>query len=231
MELKARFDSCFDLKKHSDAKWYPFCKLTCCRRKGHPATFIERFQARFNCNCQSFASLLLPLTTIYICYLNAILMPDQDVSKEVLLLLGPCWDGVKKIFVLSQLGMRNLCRECFCFLNGISLGKLRTLMEKKKKEESSVTRKEGSGRRPEEATLDAELWFHDLIKNVGEQSPESDLVYLPPATKADFWREYQDDRKEQERIVSKTTFYNLWKTKFKHLKVVRRICLFLVDRD
>ena len=100
-----------------------------------------------------------------------------------------------------------------------------------KKEESSVTRKEGSGRRPEEATLDAELWFHDLIKNVGEQSPESDLVYLPPATKADFWREYQDDRKEQERIVSKTTFYNLWKTKFKHLKVVRRICLFLVDRD
>ena len=168
--------------------------------------------------------------TIYNCYLNAILMPDQDVSKEVLLLLGPCWDGVKKIFFLSQLGMRNICRECFCFLNGISLGKLRTLMEKKKKEESSVTRKEGSGRRPEEATLDAELWFHDLIKNVGEQSPESDLVYLPPATKADFWREYQDDRKEQERIVSKATFYNLWKTKFKHLKV-RPICLLLVDGD
>lgn len=190
-----------------------------CRRQGHPATFTERFKERFSCNCQSFASLLLPFMTIYTCFLNAVLMPDAEVSKEVLHLLGPCWDGVNKIFVFSQLGMRKMCRECFCFLNGVSIGKLRKLLKYKRGEKNSVTRQEGSGRRQGDATLDAEIWFHELIQNVGEQSPESNLVYLPPASRADFWREYQDDRKEQDQ-VSRSTWYDIWKKKFPHLKVV-----------
>ena len=94
-----------------------------------------------------------------------------------------------------------LCRVCYCFLNGLSRAKLTTLIKKYRQKDKSCTRKEGSGRRTSPKMLSAQFWFKELIRMVGEPSPQSDLVYLPPAHKEDYYREYKDERIEAERYL------------------------------
>ena len=180
------------------------------------------------CQCLAFLIAFLPIIDIYSQFLTSALMCKTDVNSAVLNNLDSMYDGENDRFILCQKGVRNMCLECYCFLNGLSVHQLQRLMAKyRNRESASVTRKAGSGRKVSLKTIDCELWFQkELIEMLGEPAPDSNKIFLPPATKADFFKQYTQDRaKSQFGLVSRSTFYELWNTKFPHLQV---ICIALI---
>jgi hypothetical protein len=175
---------------------------------------------RFICKCLAFAIVLLPIMSVYGHFLESALMADSAVSDNVLKEFNPMWDEKEQQFRLSCLGMQGMCRECYCFMNGLSVSKLQRLMTRWRKTKArSVSRKHGSGLRRSMATIDLECWFRELIECMGEPAPDSSgLIYLPPGTKADYWKQYQDDRIDQPK-VKRSTFFAVWAQKFPKLKV------------
>ena len=171
----------------------------------------------------AFATVLVPILTIYTQFLNSGLMAHAAVTNNVMGKLDGFYSARADEFYFSQLGMRNLCAECYCFLNGLSLRKLKYLLAGYRKDPNkrSMSRQPGSGRLTSNETVDCELWFKELIDTMGEPSPENTNVYLPPATKADFFRQYCDDRPSPGYTrASRSAFFRIWRTKFSHLKVV-----------
>ena len=198
------------------------------RKQAQPRNFVKLFRLRYLCQCLAFLIAFLPIIDIYSQFLTSALMCKTDVNSAVLNNLDSMYDGENDRFILCQKGVRNMCLECYCFLNGLSVRQLQRLMARYRNGESaSVTRKVGSGRKVSLKTVDCELWFQkELIDTLGEPAPDSNKIFLPPATKADFFKQYTQDRaKSQFGVVSRSTFYELWNTKFPHLKV---ICIALI---
>ena len=111
-----------------------------------------------------------------------------------------------------------MCRQCFAWLNGISVGTLKSIIKSFDKKTKVIERKEGSGRPQSDKSITAEYWFKELIASVGEYSPESPVIHLPPAHRQDYFQEYLDDHIEQE-TMSNSAFFKMWRKKFPKVKV------------
>ena len=146
-------------------------------------------------------------------------MADASVSRIVLGECNTMYDDTTKQFHFSCMGARDMCRDCYCFMNGLSPRKLQDLLTKWKTENvRSISRKPGSGRKRSQESIDCECWFRELIELMGEPAPDSDKVYLPPGTKSDYHKQYLADRVGKP-TVKRSTFFHLWDTQFKFLKV------------
>lgn len=196
--------------------------IPCIRKRAQPGNFVKMFRLRYLCKCLAFLIAFLPIIDVYAQFATSSLMYKSAINSTVLGNLDSMYDKENDSFILCQMGMRNMCLECYCFLNGLSVHQLQRLMAKYRKHETaSVTRKPGSGRKVSLSTVDCELWFRDLIATMGEPAPDSNKIFLPPATKADFFKQYKQDRaKSKFKPISRTSFYDLWASKFPHLKVI-----------
>lgn len=65
----------------------------------------------------------------------------------------------------------------------------------------------------------ARLWLETLKNEVGEQSPESKDIYLPPCSKSDYYREYVNEIKD---CVKLPTFLRIWRWEFPNLKTPKQ---------
>lgn len=145
-------------------------------------------------------------------------MPDAEISDNFLRNGGTMYDAQRDEWHFSQMEVRNMCTQCYCFLSGLSPKKLSRLIQSYKKEKArSYSRKPGSGRRRSDASIDCERWFKELIDMMGEPAPDSHNIYLPPGTRADYLRQYQEDRAKKPQ-VKKSSFYHMWDTQFPNLK-------------
>ena len=197
----------FDCKKNTDTQWY----------RGNPGRFVAQFRKLYSCRCGGLRNGKEPILDVYSYFLTCTLLPQAKISENIMKALCLAYKKETNKFSFSQMGLP-LCRVCYCFLNGLSRAKLTTLIKKYRQKDKSCTRKEGSGRRTSPKMLSAQFWFKELIRMVGEPSPQSDLVYLPPAHKEDYYREYKDERIEAER-VSRASFMKMWKRMFKYVQV------------
>lgn len=65
----------------------------------------------------------------------------------------------------------------------------------------------------------ARLWLEDLQKELGDQSPESKDIYLPPCPKSDYYREYINENPDGVKLP---TFLRIWNWEFNNLKIPRQ---------
>ena len=145
-------------------------------------------------------------------------MADAGVSDHFLRNAETMYERETDQWHFSQMELRNMCTQCYCFLNGLSTKKLSRLIERYKKDKTrSYSRQPGSGRKRSPASIDCECWFRELIDIMGEPAPDSANVYLPPGTKADYFRQYTHDRANKPQ-VKQSSFYRLWDTQFRFLK-------------
>lgn len=171
------------------------------------------------CRCLAFAIALLPIIDVYSQFLNSALMAHAAISEHFLNNADTMFDRNTEQWYYSQMEVRNMCAECYCFLNGLSTKKLSRLKERYTKDRArSYSRKPGSGCKRSMASIDCECWFKELIDMMGEPAPDSDKVYLPPGKKADYFRQYQHDRAGKAQVKS-SSFYHMWETQFRFLKV------------
>ena len=116
-------------------------------------------------------------------------------------------------------GMLDVCRDCFAFLHACSRGKLQTLITSHKwKRSKARTRREGSGRPQSPKMMQAVIWFALLVTLIGESSPDSSEVHLPPGFRKDYFKEYKADYFDKETI-ERSTFYEMWREHYPHVKV------------
>jgi len=76
---------------------------------------------------------------------------------------------------------------------------------------------EGSGRKKSDKFMTALFWFATLVAIIGECSPETRDVHLPPAFRKDYWNEYCTEHPKE--FLSQAAFYDLWRTHFPYMKV------------
>ena len=112
----------------------------CCRNfrrnKGKPSTFIRLFRERFLCQCLAFSLILLPIIDVYAQFLNTTLMADAGVSDHFLRNAETMYEKETDQWHFSQMEVRNMCTQCYCFLNGLSTKKLSRLIERYKKDKT-----------------------------------------------------------------------------------------------
>lgn len=113
--------------------------------------------------------------------------------------------------------MSNLCRKCFCFLNAISTSTLKRLIRQKRRGAVSSNRRAGSGKKRSSEWMTAWIWFGALVTLIGEPSPQSNNVYLPPGFRRDYFNEYLAEN--QGNLISEAAFYEMWRKQFSHVKV------------
>ena len=158
-------------------------------------------------------------------------MSDAAVSNIVLGECNTMYDHSTEQFHFSSMGARDMCRECYCFMNGLSPRKLQDLLTKWKSPDAvrSVSRKPGQGRKRSRESVDCECWFRELIELMGEPAPDSDNVYLPPGTKTDYFKQYTADNLGKPTLRP-SAFFRLWAQQFHFLKVPFELTVTAVDR-
>lgn len=186
--------------------------------------------AHFSCTkCDVFRRHLVPIREIYTFFVTFALLSTTALSGKLLEAIGYAWNRDSKTYKFSclgmisissqLLGMQNICRGCFAFLHAVSLGKLQTLISgHRKNRKKSHTRVEGSGRPKSPKMMQAIIWFALLATMIGESSPESPEIHLPPGFRKDYFREYLADNVGQDTL-NQASFYEMWRTHYSHVKV------------
>lgn len=210
--------------------WFSLYDIKCFRRKASVGRFKENLMERFSCTqCSVFRQYLIPIQELYSFFVTFALLSSTMLSNKLLDIIGYAWDRETQSYkftclgmspVSSQLlGMQNICRGCFAFLHAVSLRKLQRLITgHKTKRQKTKARRDGSGRSQSPKMMQAIIWFALLVHLIGESSPDSPTIHLPPGFRRDYFREYLADNVDQETL-HRTAFYEMWKKNYPNVKV------------
>lgn len=133
----------------------------------------------------------------------------------------------RRLGLLSLAWLQKVCRGCFAFIAGTSL---RTVNRRVSDWADGVNVWTRNHVQKEEGIYTergayARVWLLALQEDLGDQSPDSLDVFLPPCTKSDYYREYEAEAKgnhcqtEGKEAVKLQTFLQIWRLEFPHLKI------------
>lgn len=155
-------------------------------------------------------------------FLSMALLKSEERNNAIIERIDSAFNVETRSLNLLSLGwFKEACRSCFAFMAGVtkktvdrrvidwSDGMNLWTRDQTRREEGIYTEKGANAR----------LWLEALKRDLGDQCPDSPDIYLPPATKTDYYQEYAAETKETVKLPS---FLLIWRTEFPTLKIPRQ---------
>ncbi|KAK3098746.1 hypothetical protein FSP39_022657 [Pinctada imbricata] len=146
---------------------------------------------------------------------------SKTYENRVNWFLDKIGEGVKKNGTLKYVveGGRKICGFCLKCLYRIDKNFYYSNIKKSRQGVQGAGFQKGRG--TAQTTEKAVTWLENYAYYHADKMPMNEDLLLPYKTrKIDIYHKYKDDMTESlERSVGQSGFYDLWKTKFKHLKI------------